>query len=329
MRQRNWVHFINQNVMSVVRFYSGPVKPTLGWLDRIDKIIRQHLTKEGMLMKRGMATSRLYMKPDDMGFGLKSSVGVYLLELARLLLQYKWGTIFRQEWFWRMEERTKKNNKGVWMREIEKALKRFEASLEWLIERISIRDDEIEAKRKNGEIEEQEKNQVLRVKRMKSIEDVLEDVEVLIDAFHFNHLTKTKSSSFLKKVIENQRTFDVRLFKKTWRTLNCSPKTMKVIREIQENLLCVGKRKELITKKKAETQCWCSKTGQALNAKHIISCCKSLFRGWCPPRHRGQHHSEQHPCSERIDLPRAEVGGTKDGEVCQRRDHRRDGVLEV
>ena len=30
---RNWIHFINQNVMSVVRFYSGPVKFTTGWLD--------------------------------------------------------------------------------------------------------------------------------------------------------------------------------------------------------------------------------------------------------------------------------------------------------
>ena len=108
---RNWAHFINQNVMSVVRFYSGPVKFTLGWLDGIDKMIRQRLTKEEMLMKRGMATSRLFMKPDDMGFGLNSSVGVYLLELVRLLLQYKWRTIFRQEWFWRMEELTKKNGK--------------------------------------------------------------------------------------------------------------------------------------------------------------------------------------------------------------------------
>ena len=33
----NWVNYINQNVMSVVRFYSGPVKFTLGWLDRIEK----------------------------------------------------------------------------------------------------------------------------------------------------------------------------------------------------------------------------------------------------------------------------------------------------
>ena len=53
-------------------------------------------------------------------------------------------------------------------------------------------------------------------------------------------------------------------------------KTMKVIREIQENLLCVGKRKELITKKKVQTYCWCSKTGLPLNTKHIISCCRKV-----------------------------------------------------
>ena len=89
----------------------GLSKFTLGWLDGNDKTIRQHLTQQGLLMKRGMATSRLFMKPDDMGFGLKSSVGVYLLELVRILLQYKWGTIFRSEWSWRMEETTKRNGK--------------------------------------------------------------------------------------------------------------------------------------------------------------------------------------------------------------------------
>ena len=51
---------------------------------------------------------------------------------------------------------------------------------------------------------------------------------------------------------------------------------MKVIRQIQENLLCVGKRREMITKKKAETMCWCSKAGLLLNAKHIMSCCKKV-----------------------------------------------------
>ena len=82
------------------------------------------------------ATSRLYMSPDDMGFCLKSCVGDYLLELVRILLQYKWGTIFRQEWFWRMEELTRRNGKGAWLREIEKVLKRFDMSLEWLMVRI-------------------------------------------------------------------------------------------------------------------------------------------------------------------------------------------------
>ena len=78
-----------------------------------------------------------------MGMGLRSAVGVYLVELVRLLLQYKWGTIFRQEWFWKMEELTRQNGKGLWLREIEKVLKRFDASLEWLMERIALRDEEI------------------------------------------------------------------------------------------------------------------------------------------------------------------------------------------
>ena len=97
--------------MSVIRLFSGPVKFTLGWLDRMDMMICQRLTSQGMLMKRGMATSRLHMKPNDMGMGLKSCVAVYLLELVRLL-QYKWGNIFLSEWFWRTEEMTKKMGKA-------------------------------------------------------------------------------------------------------------------------------------------------------------------------------------------------------------------------
>ena len=81
---------------------------------------------------------------------------------------------------------------------------------------------------------------------------------------------------FLKKVIAHQSAIDLRLFRKTWRTLNCSPKTLKVIREIQENLLCIGKRKELITKKKADSKCFCSQTGLPLNAKRVISCCRRV-----------------------------------------------------
>ena len=105
---RNRIQFVDRNVMRVIQIYSGPVKFTIGWLDKIDRVIRQHLTQQGLLMKRGMATSRLYMNPDDMGMGLKCCVGVYLLEQVRILLQYKWGTIFRSEWFWRMEEMTKR-----------------------------------------------------------------------------------------------------------------------------------------------------------------------------------------------------------------------------
>ena len=171
---------------------------------------------------------------------------------------------------------TKRNGKGVWMREIEKTLKRFGASIEWLLERIGMRDDEIEKIEHDEEIEGSEKTVIIKAKRMKSISDVLEEVEVLIDTHFFDEFSETKSSVFLKKVIANQSVIEKSLLKKTWRTLNCTPKTMKIIREIQENLLCVGKRKELITKKRGETKCWCSKTGLPLNARHIIGSCRRV-----------------------------------------------------
>ena len=47
--------------------------------------------------------------------GVKSCVGVYFLELVKLPLQYKRGTIFLSEWFWRMEELTKRNDKEIWL----------------------------------------------------------------------------------------------------------------------------------------------------------------------------------------------------------------------
>ena len=113
-----------------------------------------------------------------------------------------------------------------------------------------MREGDIELIEHDREIEESEKTAILRAKRMKSIADVLEEVEVLIDTHFFNELSEKKSSMFLKKIIANHNVIDTTLLKKTGRTLNCTPKTMKVIREIQENLLCVGKRKEFITKKR-------------------------------------------------------------------------------
>ena len=77
----------------------------------------------------------------------------------------------------------------------------------------------------------------MKAMRTKSIAEVLEDVEAPIDTHFFNEFWETKSSPFLKKVLANQGVIETRLFKKAWRSLNCSPKTMKVIRENQENLL--------------------------------------------------------------------------------------------
>ena len=63
-------------------------------------------------------------------------MAVFLLELVRLLLQNKWGTMFRQEWFWKMQGLLFRSKKGVLLRANEKTLRGFDASLEWLVERI-------------------------------------------------------------------------------------------------------------------------------------------------------------------------------------------------
>ena len=98
-------------------------------------------------------------------------------------------------------------------------------------------------------MEESEKIHVSRAKKARSVEEVLEEVEILIDVHFFNLFSETKSSQFLKRIVA-KNTNDLNLFKRTWRTLNCTPKTMKVIMEIQENLLCVGKKMEMITRQK-------------------------------------------------------------------------------
>ena len=76
-----------------------------------------------------------------------------------------------------------------------------------------------------------------------------------INGYFFNELDETKSSMFLK-VVSNQNSIEMNLFERTRKTLNCTPKTMKVKREIQQNLLCIGKRKKLITKKNDESKCF-------------------------------------------------------------------------
>ena len=99
-----------------------------------------------------------------------------------------------------MEEATKRNGKGMWMREIEKVLKRFDASLEWLMERIGIREEEIEKIRADEQMEGRAKSEMLNAMKMKSITEVLEEVEVLIDTHFFNEFSETKSSLFLERL---------------------------------------------------------------------------------------------------------------------------------
>ena len=59
--------------------------------------------------------------------------------------------------------------------------------------------------RRDARIEEMATNEML-IRKMKSIEEVKEDVEVVIDTHFFNVFSKTKSSLFLKSRLEP--TFD-------------------------------------------------------------------------------------------------------------------------
>ena len=85
------------------------------------------------------------------------------------------------------------------MRELEKVLKQFDASLVLLTGRMVLREEEIDMIRRDRQIDEIEKRQKPNALRMKSIEEVREEVEVVVDLHFFNEFSKTKSSSFLKK----------------------------------------------------------------------------------------------------------------------------------
>ena len=130
-----------------------------------------------------------------------------------------------------------KNGKGVWTRE-RKGLRLFDASLELLMEGIKLREGEIENGRLNDQVEENVKTEMLKAQRKKSIDRVLEEVVVLIDTHLFTEFCGTKSSSSLNWVIKNQGSIEITLFGKTWKTLNRTPRTMKAIMEIRENLPC-------------------------------------------------------------------------------------------
>ena len=54
-------------------------------------------------------------------------------------------------------------------------------------------------------------------------QDVLGEVEVL-HTYFFDEFSETKSSLFLKNIIDNQSTMEVILLKRAWRTVNCFPK---------------------------------------------------------------------------------------------------------
>ena len=68
---------------------------------------------------------------------------------------------------------------------------------------------------------EERAEETVRAIKSRSIAEVLEEVEVLVDTHFFNEFSETKSSLFLKRVIANQGSIEMSLLK-TWRTLNCN-----------------------------------------------------------------------------------------------------------
>ena len=179
-------------------------------------------------------------------------------------------------------------------------------------------EEEIDTIRRDDQIEEVVKKEHVKKRMAESIVEVLEEVEVLIDTHFFDEFSETKSSPFPKKVIAAQGSIEMRPLKKTWSTLKCSPKTLKVIQEIQENLLCVGKRRnghqKEVRDKMLVQQCWASSQREV----HRQLLQEGLRRDQHKARHCCECPPEQRPCPERADLPRTEIGRSKDGEVCQR-----------
>ena len=85
------------------------------------------------------------------------------------------------------------------MRATEKVLKHFDTSLEWLSERIELREGEIDKTRHDDQMEERLKIARVRTLIMYGIKDVQEEVELLVDTYYFNRGSEMKSSLFLKR----------------------------------------------------------------------------------------------------------------------------------
>ena len=248
------------------------------------------------------------------------------LELVRLLLQYKWGTVFRHQWFLRIEELTKRNGKGVWMREIEKVLRRFDASLEWLMEPIEMRDEEFKMIKDNDEMGEREKDNSIITKSAKSVADVLEEVELLVDTHFFGEFSETKS--FSEKVIPNQGEMILASL-----GIRGEHSTAHQDREGHqgdsgESPLC-GEEEGAHHKEDGIKVLVQQDRAAAQRQSHCELLQESELRDQRKARHRRQYPPQQHPRPDRTDIQRAEVGREEDGENGQRRDHHRDGALAV
>ena len=71
---------------------------------------------------------------------------------------------------------------------------------------------------------------------------------MIIEPFHHDKFMEGNTSRFLKETRKQKEHIDMKTTRKAWNKMNCKPKTMKMIGEYQEGLLCVGKRRTMINK---------------------------------------------------------------------------------
>ena len=100
---------------------------------------------------------------------------------------------------------------------------------------------------------------MIGAKRLKSIADVLEEVDVLNDTHFFDQFYEKKSKKFLKNVVENQNTIDISLLRKSRRSLNCTPKNNESDHGDPGKPPLRWEEERIDHQEKADTKCWCSK----------------------------------------------------------------------
>lgn len=137
---------------------------------------------------------------------------------------------------------------------------------------------EEEEEKKFEEMGQREREKAKRMRIKGAIKEIRNEREVNIETFHQDKFMEGSTSRFQKEIRKQKSHIDMKVMRRAWKRMNWKPKTMKMIREYQEGLLCVGKRRNVINKRKGSTKCSCGKRQSELNARHILTGCARTRR---------------------------------------------------